>query len=113
MANKPIHMSKLRQVLKLRCQGQNKLQVSSITGVPRNTVKKYIYTFIRLSTTWEDVNQLSEKELDIPFCEEPQPSIYNRLSPLHDYFKTQEKRLKQRGVTLLGLWEDYHVQFPD
>jgi len=113
MANKPIPMSKLRQVLKLHCQGQNKLQVSTITGLSRNTVKKYIYTFIRLSTTWEEVNQLSDKDLDILFCEEPQPLIDDRLTPLHDFFKSQEKRLKQRGVTLLRLWEDYHVQFPD
>jgi hypothetical protein len=42
MANKPIHMSKLRQVLKLHCQGQNKLQMSTVTGLSRNTVKKYL-----------------------------------------------------------------------
>ena len=98
MANKPIPMSKLRQVLKLHCQGQNKLQVSTITGLSRNTVKKYIYTFIGLRTTWEEVNRLSDKDLDILFCEEPQPSLDDRLSPLYDFFKTQEKRLKQRGV---------------
>jgi len=61
MANKPISMSKLRQVLKLYCQGQNKLQVSTITGLSRNTVKKYIHVFIGLKTTWDEVNQLSNK----------------------------------------------------
>lgn len=113
MANKPITMSKLRQVLKLYCQGQNKLQVSTITGLSRNTVKKYIHTFIGLKTTWDEVSQLSDKDLDELFCNEPQPSIDDRLSPLHDFLKDQEKRLKQRGVTLLRLWEDYHRQHPD
>ncbi len=113
MANKPISMSKLRQVLKLHCHGQNKLQISAITGLSRNTVKKYIRTFIGLRTTWEDVSRLSDKDLDILFREEPQPSIDDRLSPLYDFFKSQDKRLKQRGVTLLRLWEDYSVQFPD
>ena len=69
MAKKPIPMSKLRQVLKLHCQGQNKLQVSTITGLSSNTVKKYIYTFIHLRATWEEVNQLTDKDLDILFCE--------------------------------------------
>ena len=61
MANKPIPMSKLRHVLKLHCQGQNKLQVSTATGLSRNTVKKYIHSFIGLKTTWEEISQRSDK----------------------------------------------------
>lgn len=113
MANNPILMSKLRHVLKLHCQGQNKLQISTITGLSRNTVKKYIHAFIGLKTTWEDVNKLSDKDLDELFCKEPEPIIDDRLHPLYDFLKTQEKRLRQRGVTLLHLWEAYHVQYPD
>ena len=113
MANNPIAMSKLRQVLKLYCQGQFKLQISIITGLSRNTVKKYINAFKGLKATWDDVNQLSDKDLDELFCKEPEPLIDNRLPLLHDFLKTQEKRLKQRGVTLLRLWEEYHGQFPD
>jgi hypothetical protein len=71
MANNPIHMSKLRQVLKLHCQGQNKLQISTTTGLSRNTVKKYIRVFIALKTTWDQINQLPDKELDELFCKEP------------------------------------------
>jgi len=106
-------MSKLRTVLKLYCQGQNKLQISTTTRLSRNTVKKYIHAFIGLKTTWEEINQRSDKELNELFCKEPEPVIDERLSPLHDFFKTQEKRLRQRGVTLLRLWEDYHSQYPD
>jgi transposase len=113
MANNPILMSKLRHVLKLHCQGQNKLQISTATGLSRNTVKKYIHSFIGLKTTWEEVNKLSDKDLDELFCKEPEPSIDDRLSPLHDFLKDQEKRLRQRGVTLLRLWEAYHAQYPE
>ena len=74
MANKPIAMSKLRRVLKLYCQGQSKLQISTLTGLSRNTVKKYIQAFQALRTTWEDVNQLSDKDLDAMFCQEPEPT---------------------------------------
>jgi transposase len=113
MANKPITMSKLRQVLKLYCQGQNKLQISVITGVSRNTIKKYIRTFHGLKSTWQDVDDLTDKDLDELFCAEPVPSVDNRLIPLHDFFKNQEKRLRQRGVTLLRLWEEYHLKHPN
>lgn len=113
MANNPILMSKLRHVLKLHCQGQNKLQISITTGLSRNTVKKYIRAFTGLKTTWEDINQLSDKELDEHFCVEPELVVDSRLAPLHDFLNAQEKRLRQRGVTLLRLWEVYQVQFPE
>lgn len=113
MANNPIHMSKLRQVIKLYCQGQSKLQISTTTSLSRNTVKKYIRVFTGLKTTWEQVNQLPDKELDELFCKEPEPIVDDRLIPLHEFLKISEKRLRQRGVTLLRLWEEYHAQYPE
>lgn len=113
MANNPIHMSKLRQVIKLHCQGQSKLQISATTSLSRNTVKKYIRVFSGLKTTWEQINQLPDKELDELFCKEPEAIIDDRLLPLHDFLKLHEKRLRQRGVTLLRLWEEYHAQYPE
>lgn len=113
MANNPIHMSKLRHVLKLHCQGQNKLQISTTTGLSRNTVKKYIRVFTGLKTTWEEINKLSDKDLDELLCKEPEVVLDVRLAPLHNFLKTQEKRLRQRGVTLLRLWEMYHTQHPE
>jgi hypothetical protein len=72
MANKPIQMSKLRQVLKLHCQGQSKLHISKSTGLSRNTVKKYLNILAGLKTTWEEVSRLSDKDLDELFCKEPE-----------------------------------------
>ena len=113
MANKPITMSKLRQVLRFYCQGQSKLKISSITKLSRNTVIKYINTFTALKTTWEEINRLPDKELDELFCKEPEASLDERLIPLHEFFKTQEKQLRQRGVTLLRLWEQYEGDNPE
>jgi transposase len=105
-------MSKLRQVLKLHCQGQFKLQISTLTGLSRNTVKKYINTFQSLRTTWEDINKLSDQELDTLFCEEPEPVVDERLKRLHSFLALHETRLKQRGMTLLRLWEHYQADNP-
>jgi transposase len=41
------------------------------------------------------------------------PVIDDRLAVLHEYLKQQEKRLRQRGVTLLRLWEEYEKQYPE
>lgn len=107
MANKPIKMSKLRQVLKLHCQGQSKLHVSRSTGLSRNTVKKYLNILAGLKTTWEEISRLSDKDLDELFCKEPEQIADERVVILHAFFKNNEKRLHQRGVTVLRLWELY------
>lgn len=113
MANKSIHMSKLRHVLKLYCQGQSKLHISTTTGLSRNTVRKYLSTFTALKTTWDDISKLSDKELDELFNKEPSMAIDERIATLHEFLKQQEKRLRQRGFTLLRLWESYHSHHPE
>jgi len=102
-------MSKLRQVLKLYCQGHSKLYTSKATGLSRNTVKKYLNILTGLKTTWEEVSKLSDKELDELFCKEPEQIADERLVTLHIFFKDNDKRLQQRGFTLLRLWEVYHL----
>lgn len=113
MANKPILMSKLRQVIKLYCQGQSKLQISNVTGLSRNTIRKYVYVLVSLRTTWEQVSLLSDKELDELFCKEPDPPIDDRIEALHDFFKEHDKRLRQRGMTMMHLHRDYLAVHPD
>jgi len=108
MANKSIHMSKLRHVLKLYCQGHSKLHISTTTGLSRNTVKKYLRIFISLKTTWEDIVKLTDKDLDELFNQEPPFTFDERIAVLHEFLKLEEKRLRQRGFTLLRLWENYH-----
>jgi len=113
MANKPITMSKLRLVLKLHCQGQSKLKISKIAGLSRNTVIKYVQVYAGLKSTWEQINQLPDKELDELFCKEPEAPADDKIQALHVFFKDQEKRLRQRGVTLLNLWAVYHGLHPE
>jgi transposase len=112
MANKPIIMSKLRQVLRLYCQGDSKLHISTFTGLSRNTVSKYVNAFVGIKTTWEEVSRLSDKDLDELFCKAPEVVPPDRLEELCRYFKEAEKRLRKRGTTLLHLWESYQKTYP-
>ena len=107
-------MSKLRQVLKLYCQGQNKLQISTITGLSRNTIKRYLRDFISLKTTLEEISQVSDKDLDELF--NPKEILLappEKLEHLHCFFNRNENRLRQRGMTLLKLWVEYHLEVSD
>ena len=112
MANRPILMSKLRQVLKLHFQGESKLKISENTGIARNTIKKYLRVLYALKTTWQDIEKLPDKELDELFCKEPEKIVDERHTLLHEFFAEHDKRLRKRGMTLLRLWEEYHAAQP-
>lgn len=105
-------MSKLRQVFKLHCQGQSKLFISTLTGLARNTVSKYIKNFIALKTTWEEINKLSDSDLDDLFCKSPDIEPGERLIAMHKFFLENSKKLGQKGFTLLHLWVEYIVLHP-
>jgi len=75
MANKKTDMSKLRQMLRLYSQGESKLKISKLTGVSRNTLKKYLRIYTRLQLTSSDIERHSDQELDRLFGENllPEP----------------------------------------
>lgn len=113
MANNTIEMNKLRQIIKLYCQGQSKLTISHLTGVSRNTIKKYVDRFIFLKTTWDEIGTLSDKDLEDLFREENEEMISGRLEALYRYFPIVEKQLKRRGMTMNAQWRNYFAKHPD
>jgi transposase len=96
----------------MHCQGYSKLQISTTVGVSRNTVKKYIKHFSILLTNWEELSKLSDQELDGVFNKEPEKVPEERLQDLQEYFATNEKRMRQRGMTIHKLWLSYCVRHP-
>lgn len=109
MSNKNIEMSKLRQILKLYVSHkQGTRTIRDMTNVSRTTIMKYIVQFQALRIPWDELSTLSEKELDDLFhtdVEIPEPP--EREKELYAFFPQMEKRLKQPGMTLKILWEEY------
>ena len=109
MANKPILMLKLRQVLRYYTQGTSKKQISEITGIARNTVKRYIGRFILLKLTYEEVSLMTDHELEKKFIE-PHPALPDeRFEVLQQLLPDIEKQMSRKGVTLLKLWQAYYA----
>ena len=86
MANKKIDMSKLRQMLRLYAQGESKLKISELTGVSRNTLKRYLKIYERLGLTMPYVEEKSDQELDRLFGENLLPSPTDRYTTLESLF---------------------------
>lgn len=113
MANKKTDMSKIRQMLRLFTQGESKLKISELTGVSRNTLKKYLKIYTRLGLTPERIEHLSDHDLDQMFGENVLPEPSDKYKALEAFFPTMEKELKKRGVTRHILWERYIAMHPD
>ena len=67
MSNNLIIMSKARRILKMYTEGVSKQSISVHTGATRNTVKKYIRQFVALGMTLEEINKLSDTQLEALF----------------------------------------------
>lgn len=114
MANKPINMSKIRHILRLFTQERSKRKISALTGVSRNTLKKYITEFLKNKLSFEEINTLSDKDLEDLFIIKPDEKALNpRQQSLSLLFPYLDKELKRRGVTLHLMWEEYKKSHPD
>ena len=113
MANKKIDMSKLRQILRLYSQGEKKLKISTLTGVSRNTLKKYLRIYHGLGLSIKDIEVLSDKSLDELFGESLKREPSGKYKILEALFPVIEKELKRRGITREMLWSRYITAHPD
>lgn len=106
-------MSKIRHLLQLYIQGRSKKLISDQTGIARNTLKKYIKEFADSGLTYEDLNAISDKELEDIFIKSEAKPLNNKLETLFNLFPKYEKELKKKGVTRIHVWTTYKAQYPD
>lgn len=115
MANQTIPMAKIRQILRYYSQGKSKLQIAELTGIARNTLKKYIRRFIEDQYTIEQIESFSDQELEdifTPAADEPLKADH-RFKHLQTLLPAFEKQMKKRGMSLQKLWEEYIKEYPN
>lgn len=116
MSNNPISMSKIRHILRLFRQKRSKRLIAEQTGVSRNTLKKYLKDFDGCGLSYEQLEALSDKDLEDLFIRplDQQPvRPADRVAELLALFPAIEKELKRKGMTRQLLWEEYKVSHPD
>src|SRR5476649_2198631 len=98
MANNPISMIKIRQILRLHSQGRSKVQIAVQTGISRNTLKKYLKEFEGSKLTYDEISVLSDKDLEDLFVKPEDNPLNDKLQRLFSLFPTMDKALKKKGV---------------
>lgn len=113
MANKTITMQKTRQVLRLRSQGKGIKAISSLVGIARNTVKKYLSRLTESELDLESALALSDLELQLLLQDKPIVPLSTRQEVLESLLPVYCKRLKRKGVTREMLHQEYKAKYPD
>lgn len=114
MPNKPIRMNKLRQIIRLYCEGTGTKRIHAMTGTSRNTVKKYLRVWQRLGISHQEFVAKSDKELWVLFATPvARTSDRPRMLQLQALLPEICKRLKKKGMTRAMLHGEYILKHPD
>lgn len=113
MSNTPICMGTVRQILRLLARKKSMQAIIEMTGVSRNTLRKYQARFDRSGIGIDQLLNLSDKELHDLFLRSPEPQPNRRIQDLFTLMPRYERELKRRGVTRRLLWKEYRAAHPD
>jgi len=106
-------MSNIRHILRLYTQDVGFFEIIRQTGIMRTTLRKYINDFKASGLTFEDINELTDKDLEELFQKPEEKPVDLKLQTLIEMFPKMDKELKRRGVTRMILWQEYIQQHPD
>jgi len=109
-------MSKVRNIIRLYTEGVSKQSIGERTGLPRNSVKKYIRLFLASDKSPQDIEQMSDTELELMFMDmAPSSHIEDdqRYKELLEFFPIMEKALRSHENSKEKLWRQYFALHPD
>jgi transposase len=107
MAQKPIAMEQLKQILQLKNDGISIREIARRVHISRNSVRKY------LSRCHTGTDNLSDKQLaDEAYNNEQLQTNTERKLQLLEHFRYAESELSKTGVTRLLLWNEHLLKNP-
>lgn len=113
MANRPLTMNKIRQILRGHSQSRGTKQLSQLTGISRNTIKAYLRRFKQTGLTFQEAEGLTDEGLSELILGPPIPKqIGERLDILKVLLPSLAKELRRKGMTQQLLWEQYYAKHP-
>lgn len=107
MAQKPIAMEYLRQILQLKKDGISIREMARRVGISRNSVRKYLQRLDKVDPVLN--SELAEKAYTNDLLE----LDAERLRQLTMHFASSGSELSKTGVTRQLLWKEYSVKHPD
>ena len=112
MAQKPIAMEQLKQILQLQKDGVGIREMARRAGISRNSVRKYLLLLSKNALTTEE--QSDNKILaHNAYGNDSIVHDAQRLQQLAVHFSCVHTQLNKTGVTRQLLWQEYMERHPD
>jgi transposase len=114
MANTTISMSKLKQIIRLKTEGNSQRKIAQMVGIHRETVSNYLKQVLAGGISYEQLLTLEEHDLEELF-EKPAPPAgidQQKLGALREFFPYADKELGRVGVDRWNLWIEYKALHP-
>lgn len=106
-------MLNIRHILRLHSQNQTTSEIIVQTGIHNLTLKKIIKDFKTSKLSFQEISELSDKDLEDLFERPIESQQSEKLKTLYNLFPEIDKELKRKGVTKALLWEEYKRKHPD
>ena len=115
MANKPLSMQRVRQILLFLKRGYSEREIAKQTKVSRPTVHLYSTLFKATGRDYDELLSLKDPDLDAVFSK-AKPAKAEPEDPRKAHFLDQLSyfilELKRVGVTRYLLWQEYLELYP-
>ena len=112
MAQKPIAMEQLKQILQLQADGVSIREMARRAGISRNSVRKYL-SLLASSSLQQDGTTDNKALADKAYGNDSLAHDVQRLQQLINHFQYAQAELGKTGVTRQLLWQEYLQQHPD
>lgn len=112
MAGKPKPMSQIKQLLRLKQQGQSIKQIARVLSVSKNTVKAYLEKTQQLPYSSRDLLSMEDNELESKLHDGDPAYKDERYEQFKSNLGYYAKELGSRGVTKHLLWKEYRQNHP-
>ncbi|MEJ7830481.1 MAG: IS21 family transposase [Segetibacter sp.] len=112
MAQKPIAMEQLKQILQLQKDGVSIREIARRTGISRNSVRKYL-SLLTASPSGIEHEPDNKTLADKAYGNDSLAHDTHRLGQLINHFAYAQGELGKTGVTRQLLWQEYIVHHPD
>ncbi len=114
MANKPLSMHKIRQLLLFLDRGFSQRNIEKETGINRRTIAGYLKRFGESGFSFRELLLFEDSELEVYLNADkpPREQTDPRRSELEALFPYMLSELRKVGVTRLLLWQEYIRDYP-
>ncbi len=112
MAQKPIEIMNLKQIIQLKIQGTSNRQISDLLDIHRNTINKYIRLINASDLVLTELLELDNASL-LELFPTTDTIDDNRYEVLPGYFPQFVKELSKVGCTKEKLWKRYITHHTD